>query len=222
MTAPKVHVQVPPEHYSDQEYRTSAREWSFALQEAYAAGPGALLEIGIGPGILSQRLRARGHRLVTADIDPRLAPDVACSVTHLPFRDRAFSSVLAFEVLEHLPLDVLPDAIRELGRTASDRLVVSVPRKTDRIRTFISLRILRRKWDDPQHYWELGLFMSPFRFLRLFDRAGWRLAAYDASHPVHRFFVFAGTGSRPIWARVRMAATRHRRGRPQVVNVIRE
>jgi hypothetical protein len=201
MTRFKVRVQVPPEHYWDPKYRNPDREWSFAIQEGHAAWPGILLEIGIGPGILSQRLRARGHLLVTVDIDPRLAPDVAASVTLMPFRDRSFSTVLAFEVLEHLPLELLPAAIHEVCRTASDRVVISVPEKTDRLKTFVSLRILRRTWNDPQHHWELGLFMSKSRFLRLFAREGFGLAEYDASHPVHRFFVFTPTGRPPPAAR---------------------
>lgn len=197
----KLHVQVPPEHYRDSKYLNPERERSFEIQEALASGPGLMLELGIGSGELAKRLRARRVRVVTADIDPRLRPDVACSITSLPFRDRAFDRVLAFEVLEHVPLDLLPSAVREVCRAAADGVIVSVPEKKDRIKTFISLHILGRKWQDPQHHWELGLFVSTLRFLRLFYASGFGVARYDATHPWHRFFVFIHGGTKPLRAR---------------------
>lgn len=201
---PRIRIQVPPEHYTAPSYMGSSREASFRIQEALASDRDPVLEIGIGPGVLAQRLRAKGLRLVTMDIDWRLGPDLAGSITHLPFRDRAFPTIMAFEVLEHLPLELLPAAIHDLCRATSDQVVISVPQKTDRLRTFISLHILRRKWNDPQHHWELGLFMSRSRLLRLFARERFGLVDYDASHPVHRFFVFTRSGQPPGKARLFM------------------
>lgn len=208
--ASKLRIQVPPEHYKEETYMTPERRMSFSIQEALSSGPGLTLELGIGPGLLSRGLRAQGMRVVTADIDPRLRPEVVCSITSLPFRDRAFDRVLAFEVLEHIPLDLLRSAVQEVCRAAADRVIVSVPEKRDRIRTFISLRILGRKWQDPQHYWELGLFVSKLHFLRLFHESGFGLLHYDATHPWHRFFVFARGGLTPrrAWWRILLAARR--------------
>lgn len=206
----KLEIQVPPEHYEEGKYMTPERKMSFAIQEALSAGPGVSLELGIGPGLLSKRLRSGGTHVVTADIDSRLRPEVACSITSLPFRDRGFDRVLAFEVLEHIPLDFLSVAVREVCRAAADRVVVSVPEKKDRLKTFISLRIFGRKWQDPQHYWELGLFVSKLRFLRLFQECGFGLVHYDATHPWHRFFVFARGGLTPgrAWWRTLTAVRR--------------
>lgn len=193
---PPIRIQVPPEHYRAETYCTPEREQSYAIQERLATGPDPIVEIGIGAGTLTRRLRAKGLRVIAVDFDTRLRPDLAASVTHLPLRDASVPKVAAFEVLEHIPIAHLPQAVWEICRVASGAVVVSVPQKTDRLRTFISLRILRRKWNDPQHHWELGLFVSKRRFLRLFGERGYGLAAYDATHRVHRFFVFTRNAAR--------------------------
>jgi 2-polyprenyl-3-methyl-5-hydroxy-6-metoxy-1,4-benzoquinol methylase len=199
-----VRIQVSPDHYDRSTYITPDREQSFGIQERLVTRWGSVLEIGIGPGVLRDRVRAKGIRLVTADIDRRLGPNVAASVTALPFRNASFEAVAAFEVLEHIPLPSLGEAVSELCRVASRRVIVSIPEKRDRLRTFVSIRILRRTWADPQHHWELGLFVSKGRFLRLFAAHGFRLLGYDASHPWHRFFVFGAEGLSPSRARFRV------------------
>lgn len=197
--ANRIRIQVPPEHYAAATYLTPDRERSFSLQEQFVTRAEPIVEVGIGPGTLTRRLRATGCRVISVDFDPRLRPDVAASVTHLPFRKASVPTVAAFEVLEHVPLVRLRDAVKELCRVAARYVVVSVPRKTDRIRTFISLRVLRRPWRDPEHHWELGLFVSKRAFVRLFADHGFVPVRYDATHPTHRFFVFtSGPSSRRL------------------------
>lgn len=102
------------------------------------AAPAAVLEVGVGEGEVSARVRERypGARLVGVDLaDDQLAAHwrdrgVAGSfadIAHLPFPDRAFDLVLAIEVLEHVPDPVA--ALAELDRVCGADLVVSVPRE---------------------------------------------------------------------------------------------
>jgi SAM-dependent methyltransferase len=88
---------------------------------------GRVLEIGIGNGTVSAVLRARGLHVTTVDIDPALGPDVVADIRELPFRSRSFDTLLAAEVLEHLPWDDVPIALGEIARVARRGVVLSVP-----------------------------------------------------------------------------------------------
>jgi ubiquinone/menaquinone biosynthesis C-methylase UbiE len=103
-----------------------------------SAAPAAVLEVGLGEGEVSARVRARypDARLVGIDLpddelasawqDRKLAGAFA-DICALPFGDDQFDLVLAIEVLEHVPD---PDgALRELTRVAKGGLVLSVPRE---------------------------------------------------------------------------------------------
>jgi SAM-dependent methyltransferase len=100
--------------------------------------PARVLEVGVGEGYVSSRIRRRYPRaeLVGVDLlDPVLAAswrerglaglfgDIAC----LPFATATFDLVLAIEVLEHVPDPAA--ALTELGRVSRDRVVLSVPRE---------------------------------------------------------------------------------------------
>ncbi len=98
--------------------------------------PTRVLEVGVGEGIVSQRLRDRfpGVPVIGLDLpDVELADEWAergvsamfGDATTLPFADDTFDLVLAIEVLEHVPG---PErALAELARVCSSTLVASVP-----------------------------------------------------------------------------------------------
>ena len=100
--------------------------------------PSAVLEVGVGEGMIAERLAARwpAARVVGLDLpDDDLGSEwhgrgfapLYADVGELPFPDRSFDLVLAIEVLEHVGD---PDAaLRELRRVARDLVVVSVPRE---------------------------------------------------------------------------------------------
>src|SRR5262245_40913572 len=108
--------------------------------DAMLAGlaPRRVLEIGVGEGHVTERVRERfpDASIVGVDLpDEELAGDwraagLAClfgDATQLPVPDGAADLVLAIEVLEHIPV---PDAaLAELARVCSDTgtLVASVP-----------------------------------------------------------------------------------------------
>ncbi|MGA9278244.1 class I SAM-dependent methyltransferase [Ilumatobacter sp.] len=98
--------------------------------------PTRVLEVGIGEGIVTQRLKERFPTVPIIGID---LPDDALAehwreddigsafadVMRLPFPDDAFDLVLAIEVFEHF--DDPETALREVARVCSGSLIASVP-----------------------------------------------------------------------------------------------
>ena len=102
------------------------------------AAPAAVLEVGLGEGEVTARLRHRwpDARVVGIDLpDEDLAASwrelgligAYADIARLPFPDRSFDLVLAIEVLEHVPDPAA--ALAELSRVARGDLVLSVPRE---------------------------------------------------------------------------------------------
>jgi hypothetical protein len=106
------------------------------------------LDVGIGAGIFGTVPRAP----VCVDVDVPSAPPpmfVRASVEFLPFRNGAFETVKAYNVLEHVPN---PRAsIREILRVGSALIA--------RQDSWMCLAI----WATPEHEW---LQLPGFRFLR--------------------------------------------------------
>jgi ubiquinone/menaquinone biosynthesis C-methylase UbiE len=99
-----------------------------------AAARGRVLEVGCGNGAVAQRLRA-AHDVVAVDVTLGSARETArragCTVAvaglpELPFRDRAFDTVVCAHTLEHIP--DLFRAAAELRRVAH-RAIIVVPRQ---------------------------------------------------------------------------------------------
>ncbi|MEY2525091.1 MAG: hypothetical protein QOJ66_3656 [Ilumatobacteraceae bacterium] len=126
-----------------------------------ATQPTRILEVGLGEGVVSERLRARfphasivGVDLAEGDLAEHwrsrgLAAAYA-NVEQLPFPDDAFDLVLAIEVFEHFPN---PErALIEIERVASEHLVASVPLEPIwRIGNIIRGRYLRDLGNTPGH-----------------------------------------------------------------------
>lgn len=74
-----------------------------------------VLEIGPGPGLTTDLLRARVSQMTALEIDPRLADSLKQrmantnvrvmqgNATDMPFEDQQFSAVVAFTMLHHVP-----------------------------------------------------------------------------------------------------------------------
>lgn len=107
----------------------AVRQERWTLTEQHAVEP--ILDIGCSSGAYVARLRESGHRSVGIDLlpDPSWTggsgPFVRGNAESLPFRSRAFRTVLAFEVLEHMP--DAHRALLEWRRVTSGRLLLSVP-----------------------------------------------------------------------------------------------
>jgi len=100
-----------------------------------AAAVGSVLEVGCGNGAIAARLARAGHRVVAVDVTvgsaraTRRASGATVALAglpELPFRDRAFDTVVCAHTLEHIP--DLWRAAAELRRVAR-RVVAVVPRQ---------------------------------------------------------------------------------------------
>lgn len=131
---------------------------------------GSVLEVGPGSGHTTWLLRSWGYIVTTCDYDPGTRPDVVGSVTSLPFADGSFDTVLAAEVLEHLPFEKFDTCLRELARVTRGGAVVTLPAPFVGIAALFNFPRLRpvsvhvgvpymvRHEFNGEHYWELGKF----------------------------------------------------------------
>jgi hypothetical protein len=155
---------------------------SYRVQLALAmrTDPRSVLVVGKGDGIVQDLLERTGMQIATLDIQPDLKPTYVGSVDAIPLPEESYDVVLCCQVLEHMPFDRFVTALRELGRVAKSRVIVSLPD----IRRFVSLRIsapkLKIDWQVnlPQvraprisqerlevhgHYWEIGFHGTSFK-----------------------------------------------------------
>ncbi|MFC1675667.1 methyltransferase domain-containing protein [Planctomycetota bacterium] len=164
--------------YRSGDYISIHRFASFYYQISLTlqTGPKRILEIGVGNKIVSSYFKNIGLDIVTSDINPDLSPDVLADVTKLPFEDGAFDTVLAFEVLEHLPWEKAIEALAELSRVSSKTVIISLPYhgatfemmlklpfnkflfKKSYLNFFarLPLSIFNTKIKTPDHFWEIG------------------------------------------------------------------
>jgi len=82
-----------------------------------------VLEVGPGPGLTTDLLRARAPRITAIEIDPRLAEAlrqrtlgqgvevVTGDATAMPFEAARFSAVVSFTMLHHVPSPELQDRL---------------------------------------------------------------------------------------------------------------
>lgn len=168
-------LQVSREHYFTREYLAEARFLGLHAQLhacLEACESRTILEVGPGPGLLAALLRHLGRSVLTLDPARELGPDVVGSLPQLPFQDDSFDLVCAFEVLEHMPLELLGVNLGEMGRVAVRNVIITVPDQREIHRGKLGLRISvgqkaysKTLWQRPlgsltnprEHYWEIGL-----------------------------------------------------------------
>jgi hypothetical protein len=225
-------VQVEPEHYAWGVYTDKSRWASYwhQIDEVLAVSPGTCVEVGVGSGEVPTTLRANGVRVTTVDIDERLGVDRRGSVTALPCADDEFDVALCAQVLEHLPWDQVPGALRELARVAKNRVVISLPQSGRTIRLLVTIPVIGHfDWIDRtpgigphpfdgEHYWQVGAKHHRRKDVRALMEPLFHIGSeYTVpENPYHRFYVltpkeqrqggrFARSGARSV-----SAPSRHR------------
>ena len=163
--------QVDKSHYEFSRYVGIDRWASYHAQikAVLERGPDSVLEIGVGDGVLRDYLKQHlSINYRSLDIDPELHPDIVGSVTAIPLPSESVDYVLAFEVLEHLPFETLPSAIKEIARIAKQGVIMSLPHFGPPVKFLLKLPFLpeiRFAWKIPffkrhvfngEHYWEIG------------------------------------------------------------------
>jgi len=78
-----------------------------------------------------------GGRLPDGVIGIDKEPKVPNTVKHdllngIPFKDKSFETVTAFEIFEHIPPDKREFLVEEIKRVCRKRVIISVPDKSDR------------------------------------------------------------------------------------------
>lgn len=202
-------IQVPTSHYFRPQYDHRYRFLCYwhQINDIWSLSPDKVLEIGIGNAFLSNYLKERGVNVVTFDLDAYLRPDCAGNLLQTPFLDGAFDVVACYEVLEHLPFELLPTALSELARISRRYITFSVPNQTPAYRINIQLprvgeiikkllvipRLNPLKHEfDGQHYWEMGKADYPEQRIRnTLAEAGFEIIkSYRLyEEPKYHFFV---------------------------------
>jgi len=137
-----------------------------------ATPPQRVLEVGVGEGEISARVRERYPDATVIGIDlfdPELgeqwrrrgAMGAFADVAHLPFPDDAFDLVLGIEVLEHVTTPAR--ALSEIRRVGRETFVLSVPREPVwRIANVLRGRYVRQLGNTPGHvnHWSTRRFRT--------------------------------------------------------------
>lgn len=201
-------LQVNSNHYFNESYDSKKRFISYwhQINEIISLNPREGLEIGIGNGFVRNYLKEKGVKIKTLDIDKKLNPDAAGSVLEIPFIDESFEVVACYEVLEHLPYNEFPKALKEIHRVSRKHAVLSLPDVTTVYRINIELPRIRpikrlinhpfhrpaRHVFDGEHYWEIGKASYPLKRVELdIIRSGLKIIKTYRIFEFyyHRFFV---------------------------------
>jgi 2-polyprenyl-3-methyl-5-hydroxy-6-metoxy-1,4-benzoquinol methylase len=196
--------QVPKSQYFESLYLNKARftSYGYQLQEIYRLNPNNILEIGIGPGLVTNVLHQVGYKVTTIDFDPTLKPKIIASVTKIPFESSSFDLVTCFEVLEHIPWELVSQALREIARITRKYAIISLPDAQRVIRLHIPGICRERMFTRPfsvakehifngEHYWEINKKGYPLEdLIKCITDAGflveYSFRAWEISK--HRFF----------------------------------
>ena len=194
--------QVQESHYYNG-YDSKQRFCSYWTQIEWVMklGDFPVLEVGVGNRLVNDYLRRLYIPVTTIDIAEDLSPDYVGSVHEMPFKDGSFGTVMACQVLEHLPFDLLSVALSEIARVTSRYAVISLPNvgRTYPVQVFLP-KLGRKQWlfdlSSPlprkdsvlseEHYWEIGRKGYPVeRIISVMEQAGFTVLEH------HRVFEFA-------------------------------
>lgn len=165
-------VQVSKEHYS-KGYDSLKRfiTYFYQIDSVIKLESNTVLEIGVGNKTVSNYLRQMGLKVTTCDFDKSLEPDVVADIRKMPFKANSFDTVVACQVLEHIPFDDFEKSLSELRRVTKKNAVISVSYNHYYLENLfkIILPFFERQFyftikipffpkykQDKEHYWELG------------------------------------------------------------------
>ncbi|NEP55950.1 MAG: class I SAM-dependent methyltransferase [Symploca sp. SIO2G7] len=127
-----------------------------------------LLEIGVGTGFLTNYLRSRGQLIQSLDIDQKKKPDICAEASGFDYSSLKLDGVLAFEVFEHIPIQLFEKIIKQLSTNKVPKLLFSVPWNELRVFSLIlkvpfmskiqaNIQLPRLKIYTATHFWELSV-----------------------------------------------------------------
>ncbi|MFB3882368.1 MAG: class I SAM-dependent methyltransferase [Armatimonadota bacterium] len=136
----------------------------YQLAEIMQLDVNSVLEIGLGPRVVTGVLKELGKQVKTADIDPALNPDYLVPVQRLTsvIPPDSFDLLLCARVLHHVPLDELDTALEEMSKVSRRYVLLTVP--VDELRFYLGASATAR----PQRWLS---FRVPLSLKRLALRA---------------------------------------------------
>ena len=149
--------------------------------------PASVLDIGAGPGALSQALLRRGQNVRACDVHPEafrvsgVQCDAADLADRLPYESGSFDAATLVEVLEHLehPLRAVQEAVRVVR--PGGIVVATTPNMQSFLaRCHFLLRGNFGRWfpdeeirgQDPRYGWDHIMPIHPLAMERLIERSG--------------------------------------------------
>lgn len=198
--------QVKPSHYFNKKYNTPERLACFDIQARLIIElkPKNVLEIGIGNGKVTEKVRKAGILVTTLDFDKKLKPDIVADAVNLPLKENSFDLVSCFEVLEHLLYKQFKTSLCQIHKVAKKYALLSVPDISRQYPLVIPAlkKIIKNIIGRPektnahifdgQHYWEIGKTDYPLKkILKDIKKSGFLIKKTfrHKNCPNRRFFV---------------------------------
>jgi len=119
------------------------------IKSIYRLNPKNILEIGIGNRTVTNYLLAHGYSVTTMDIDENLKPDIIGDIRKIPVEDNTFDAVLAAEVIEHIPWQDVPAALKEIHRVTKKYAVISTPYSSGSLELTFASQIFAKLFKRP-------------------------------------------------------------------------
>lgn len=147
-----------------------------------------VLEVGPGPGLVTDVLQRRGVPLTSIEIDPRLARSlrsrlpgdqvtvVEGDATDMPFEDARFSAAVSFTMLHHVP-----------SATLQDRLLREVWRVLRPGGVFVGSDSRTSRSFEVFHWFDTLVPVDPATFGGRLEAAGFADVCVDAAERAFRF-----------------------------------
>jgi 2-polyprenyl-3-methyl-5-hydroxy-6-metoxy-1,4-benzoquinol methylase len=110
---------------------------------------------------------------------------VCCPVKETPYKDKQFSNIILFDVLEHIPMEYLDDSLKECERICSTNLIARIPYIEGNpfanrgIGAMIDAdRIFEHTIDAPPDWWKdkIKLFFT--------EENGWKYSTFNWSDDI--------------------------------------
>lgn len=149
-----------------------------------------VLDLGCAKGGYTQYLNDRNHKAYGLDL---LAYDewiqkekqlyAVGSAAHLPYADKSFDTVMAFELLEHLPDPAC--TLREIHRVCRENLIVTVP-NCETARDLVRAGLTYVHWADRTHC----NFFTQESLTNALERAGFQVEVMAQINPVLSSFPY--------------------------------